>query len=241
MLDFSVFVVGNSFFIFTQKRGLIHSLAKGLVFTTQQNTWIDLLLGIVDATKAHNGVQDTSNKWVRSFPLKYMCQAKPSQWLHFIRFEFMWLLSVNMKGILKAWWNKSPKFFVPKMFCFASKLNMVKQKFYSWNKEEFCSILEDKLANEASLEQVAKAILKDDFTNELLILKKQLLSLQELSQANEEIFQKLNSRDKWIHEGYRNSSYFHAITMAKRQVNKLSYVIDRRIDWKGQKTSQRKL
>ena len=63
-----------------------------------------------------------------------------------------------MKNI-NQWWQEG-EFKGYKMYCFVSKLKMLKEKILKWNKTHFNNIIKEKLKNEEDLKNLNEEVIK---------------------------------------------------------------------------------
>ena len=147
------------------------------------------------------------------------------------RFELMWLKYEGFKEILKGWWQNL-QFHGSFSFIISAKLKALKDLLKIWNREVFGKVeyqkkdalrkvnYWDELEKDRglSLEEVeARVKAKDDFKRWALM---------------EETSWRQKSRETWLKEGDRNTSFFHRMANAHRRRNCLKSINinDRKLD-----------
>ena len=149
----------------------------------------------------------------------------------------MWLKYEGFKEILKWWWQNI-HFYGSFSFILSTKLKALKGILKAWNREVFGKVETNK---EDALRMVS---FWDDREKERgLVLKE----VEERAKARgdfkswpllEEISWRLKSRDTWLKEGDRNTSFFHRMANSHRRRNCLKSIcingrkLDKEVDIK---------
>lgn len=126
---------------------------------------------------------------------------------------------------IKIWWQEG-QVQGSKIFCFVSKLKMVKEKILKWNKAQFNNIFKEKLDTEEKLEKLNKEVIIKGMNNKTYLQEKKYLLKQEEILAKEEVFWKQKSREKWLAEGDHNTKYFHTSALQHKATNNISKIKD---------------
>ncbi|KAL8152543.1 hypothetical protein V2J09_010303 [Rumex salicifolius] len=138
------------------------------------------------------------------------------------RFEAAWLAHPSFKEILSTSWD--PNISTP------AALNVLKNKLKKWNKEVFGNIFarKERLISEImdirSLQEVA-------VTDALLAEEERVAAELDLVLNQEELLWLQKSREKWIREGDRNTSFFHLSTIVRRRRNRVEMLRDDSGSW----------
>ena len=108
------------------------------------------------------------------------------------------------------------------MYQLQQKLKILKTSIQKWNKESFGNIFLAKVELDCKIKEVQNQGMQSVFSLE--IREKEHFFLHEFSQREhqEEIYWSQKSRVKWLHEGERNTSFFHKSTIHHRQSNRLT-------------------
>ncbi|KAL8161182.1 hypothetical protein V2J09_012671 [Rumex salicifolius] len=138
------------------------------------------------------------------------------------RIEAAWLAHPSFKEILSASWD--PNISTP------AALNVLKYKLKKRNKEVFGNIFarKERLISEImdirSLQEVA-------VTDTLLAEEERVVAELDLVLNQEELLWLQKSREKWVWEGDRNTSFFHLSTIVRRRRNRIEMLRDDSGSW----------
>ena len=139
------------------------------------------------------------------------------------RFENMWLKVEGFKDLLKAWWE-GENFNGTASFILAEKLKVVKTKLKEWNRDVFGRVEyrknvaldqmqfwdEKEKTNRLTLEEMeARREAREEYKKWVLL---------------EEVTWRQKSREVWLKEGDRNTSFFHRMTNAHRRRNNMERI-----------------
>ena len=108
---------------------------------------------------------------------------------------------------------------------FAESVANFTERVRVWNREVFLNIFELKKCTLARLVGVQKAIERTP-TRSFFDLENRLINHYNAILEREEILWFQKSRCHWVQLGDRNTSYFHAVTVAKHRRNKVTSLLD---------------
>lgn len=100
-------------------------------------------------------------------------------------------------------------------------LNKLAGSLHMWSKKTFGSIRSEIKKLERRLVQLRSASTTRTYSQEEKDIERRLCKLFE----REEIMARQRSRVDWLHEGDRNTSFFHARASARRRTNKIKYLL----------------
>ena len=135
----------------------------------------------------------------------------------------MWLKVEGFKDLLKSWWE-GDNFSGSSSFILAEKLKVLKAKLKEWNKDIFGKV---EYRKDLALEQVEFWDAKEKISR---------LSLEELEARKEareeykkwvlleEITWRQKSKEVWLKEGDRNTSFFHKMANAHKRRNNVDKI-----------------
>ena len=135
------------------------------------------------------------------------CDSKP------FRFEAMWMKHMKFHEVVHNHWRDYKESVGGKLQAFADVLRV-------WNKETFGNIFHNKRRLLARIQGVQKC-LSNNYAFHLAILEEKLVSEYSNVLEQEEVFWQQKSRNCWLKEGDRNTSFFHMSTVVRRRRNKL--------------------
>ena len=157
-------------------------------------------------------------------PIMVVCEDSTQRGPVPFRFKKMWCLNEIFKSMVSDCWNSCPTY-RGKLRGVVYKLKVLKHKLKIWNHETFGNIHNNLYQARSTLEQIQSDLANlgssdDRFEAEILAQK----SLNEAHRLEHE-FLKEKACVKWIHEGDRNTSFFHRIVNS-RKANNLIRVMD---------------
>ncbi|VFQ98624.1 unnamed protein product [Cuscuta campestris] len=139
------------------------------------------------------------------------------------RFQNMWLLDGNFKNLCKIWWEEIP--YYGGMKCLFHKLNHLKTKISTWNKESFGNIFD--LVQEAEKE-ASKAEM--DYENDPSEHNREIANLKQAQLIQignkEHCFWKQKCNLKWFKDGDANTSFFHSLVKDRRRHQRIHFLKD---------------
>ena len=101
-----------------------------------------------------------------------------------------------------------------------SKICRIRRNLIDWTKNQAASCKEEMILNQNKLERALS-----DYVPDITLIQQLQQKLDEMY-AEEEAFWRQRSRIQWLHEGDKNSKFFHAVTRERRARNKFSVVED---------------
>ncbi|WOK94055.1 hypothetical protein Cni_G02757 [Canna indica] len=128
------------------------------------------------------------------------------------KFDKCWLTNTTIASLVEATWNVShcgsPQ------FCIHCKLKAIRLAILNWLKV-------NKLNSRSRVDTLQMQLLSLSSQHDENSFHQRKEVKQELRKAiaEEEIFRRQKSHVKWLHEGDRNTSYFHACTHSRRCTN----------------------
>ncbi|KAL6126088.1 hypothetical protein ACLB2K_074139 [Fragaria x ananassa] len=137
------------------------------------------------------------------------------------RFQLMWLDNPNFLSLVSDVWQ-SAQFYGNPMFVLASKLRTLKQRIQVWNKTEFEDVnkmVEDSFVD---LDRIQQEIANLGPTEDRLSEESVASAHVHVALALQEMFFCDKSRVKWLTEGDRNTSFFHAMVKVRQLKQSLS-------------------
>lgn len=130
------------------------------------------------------------------------------------KFERMWCLESSFMSLVNNHWLESN-------LEFPDKLNDLTPKCIHWNKHEFGIVQKKKASFLARIKGVQRALCDNPLDHPLAMLEKnlefELLNILD----QEQLLWMMKSRDNWITEGERNTSYFHKSVIIRRRKNRI--------------------
>ncbi|RVW27734.1 hypothetical protein CK203_109966 [Vitis vinifera] len=139
------------------------------------------------------------------------------------RFENMWLKVEGFKDLLKAWWE-GDSFNGAASFVLAEKLKVVKTKLKEWNRDVFGRV---EYKKNVALDQMQFWDAKEKInrlTVEEMEAKREAREEYKKWVLLEEVTWRQKSREVWLKEGDRNTSFFHRMANAHRRRNNMERI-----------------
>lgn len=128
-------------------------------------------------------------------------------------FQAMWPMDHRFKKLVEFSWPSDEDGITAKTATFA-------QEFKIWNKETFGSVFKKKKVLIARLNGAQKSLATRP-NKHLFKLNKELHDELNIILQQEEILRLKKSREKWINQGDRNTSFFHFSTIVRKRRNKI--------------------
>ncbi|KAL8167355.1 hypothetical protein V2J09_008854 [Rumex salicifolius] len=145
------------------------------------------------------------------------------------RFEVAWLTHPDF--VAEAWTT----------CCNASAaLDKMRLKLLKWNKKVFCNIQLRKDELMAELDDVQTSIQRN-VSLVLMARDRELHNILAVTLEQEELLWLQKSRVKWLREGDKNTTLFHAMTIIQRRRNKLEALLDDNDSWVNDKLEHENL
>ncbi|RVW89824.1 Transposon TX1 uncharacterized 149 kDa protein [Vitis vinifera] len=139
------------------------------------------------------------------------------------RFENMWLKVEGFKDLLKAWWE-GDNFNGAASFVLAEKLKVVKTKLKEWNRDVFGRV---EYRKNVALDQMQFWDAKEKInrlTLEEMEARREAREEYKKWVLLEEVTWRQKSREVWLKEGDRNTSFFHRMANAHRRRNNMERI-----------------
>lgn len=158
-------------------------------------------------------------------PLIVNCDVPLQKVPKLFKFESMWSTHPDCEMVIQSAWNKLVN--GSDMYKLVCKLKNCREQLTQWSKEVFGN---NKFKLDSLKEQLA--IIQSHEPLEVYNLKHcQLKSEIEILLALEEMFYHQRSRVRWLQCGDRNTAFFHASTIQRRQRNQLLKLKDDGGSW----------
>ncbi|VAI29049.1 unnamed protein product [Triticum turgidum subsp. durum] len=143
--------------------------------------------------------------------------------LRSFKFEAAWTRAPDYVQMINENWGKL-KEGPPSLNNTWSALNRLSTTLQTWSRESFGSVKKEIKKLEKKLASLRRNNMAIGYSREEKEVEKKLYEMFE----REEIMAKQRSRIDWLHEGDRNTSFFHARASARRRTNKIKAL--RRVD-----------
>ncbi|CAL5418073.1 unnamed protein product [Camellia sinensis] len=148
-------------------------------------------------------------------PLLLHCQIPPRKVPHQFKFESMWTTHPECEEIIKANWLKFQPGSPISKVCF--KLQACQRGLSEWSKLAFGNNRARLTALKTRLHQLQLLPYSDSNDSHIRLVQAEI----EMVLLREEMFQHQRSRINWLSYGDRNSAFFHASVVQRRQRNQL--------------------
>ncbi|XP_062013933.1 uncharacterized protein LOC133730332 [Rosa rugosa] len=204
-------------YTWTNKRGVSANVEMRLDRCLSNFSWIDVWRKLECSTLPR--CSSDHSPLLVSFSRLMLIQRPP------FRFQRMWLDHPSFLSLVTDVWQ-SAQFFGNPMFVLASKLRTLKQRFRAWNKTEFGDV--NKMVENSFLDldriqqEIASLGPSDDRLSQESVASAQV----HMALAHQERFYCDKSRIKWLSEGDRNTSFFHAMVKVRQLKHSLSVLRD---------------
>jgi len=157
-------------------------------------------------------------------PILLDFEVTQSRFVSQFKFQKMWTLHEDCRNVVNLIW-KLNVVGCP-MFILSKKLQMLKVKLRSWNKEVFGNIHQLVKEAEAKLHDIQVQLQTSGYNETNISLEKQAQKNLELTLNKEETFWQEKSKVKWYLEGDRNTAFFHRITKIKNTTKLITSIKD---------------
>ncbi|KAK9929513.1 hypothetical protein M0R45_026609 [Rubus argutus] len=145
------------------------------------------------------------------------------------RFQAMWLSHADFSNFVADNWNSSSGNFLNKTLSLAPSLKQ-------WNMTVFGNIFHKTQILLARIGGIQKC--SDLHENRFLMqLEATLIKEYETIKDQENLFWRQKSKDKWLHDGDKNTKYFHLTTLVRRKRNKIECLFDSHGHWYDDSTN----
>ncbi|KAG5530896.1 hypothetical protein RHGRI_025747 [Rhododendron griersonianum] len=144
-------------------------------------------------------------------PIIVNCCIPPKRVPYVFKFESMWCTSENCKDIISNAWAVNLR--GSAMFQLVQKLKKCKGALRPWSKMEFGNNVEKIKA----LKEHLALMQLHPFSQEQFDQEKQLKEELEITMLREEMYLHQRSRINWLNFGDKNSAFFHATVIQRRQ------------------------
>ena len=139
------------------------------------------------------------------------------------RFENMWLKIERFKDLIRCWWQ-GMVVRGSASYRLATTLKEIKQNLKIWNRKVFGRLECNKVAVLRQVEFWDLMERERSLTEEEIVCKKEAKEGYTKGVSMEETHWRQLSRELWLREWDRNTSYFHRMTTAHRRVNSLDRI-----------------
>ncbi|VFQ70400.1 unnamed protein product [Cuscuta campestris] len=139
------------------------------------------------------------------------------------RFQNMWLLREDFIQFCKDSWEEIPVF--GGMRCLFNKLQHLKAKLSSWNKDQFGNVF-DKVKEAEEEASKAEILFEENPSSEnKILLNQRKAHLAEMTNM-EFIFWKQKCNLKWLQEGDANTRFFHNLVKNRRRHQQINWLLN---------------
>jgi hypothetical protein len=178
--------------------------------------WLDICSSISVCTLLRNGSDH--------HPILLEFEAAQFKFVSQFKFQKMWTLHENCRDVVASIWNQNVVGFP--MYILNRKLQMLKVKLRSWNKEVFGDIHHLVKEAETKLHDIQVQLQTSGYSETNISLEKQAQKDLEIDLNKEEIFWQQKSKVKWHLEGDGNTAYFHRIAKIKNTTKLITSIKD---------------
>ncbi|XP_028121690.1 uncharacterized protein LOC114318912 [Camellia sinensis] len=148
-------------------------------------------------------------------PLLLSCCVPLKKVPRIFKFETMWTTSPACEDVIRSKWDG--QHFGSPMFQLVSKLKSYKEGLKAWSKATFGNNQSQIL----NLKSQLISLQSHPFSEDNALLQRQLKVDLEEALSREEMYLHQRSRIRWLSYGHRNSQFFHASMIQRRQRNQL--------------------
>lgn len=167
---------------------------------------------IVTSSSDHYAILLSLGSW------PFTGETKP--FLQNFRYEAMWARAADYTELVEKNWNEGcvgPR----NLQAVWSNLNKMAGTLRQWSTRTFGSVRKEIMKLEKRLVRLRSSCTTPVYTDEERSIERKLCELFEC----EEIMARQRSRVNWLQEGDRNTSFFHARASARRNTNRIRYLV----------------
>ncbi|XP_027152155.1 uncharacterized protein LOC113758673 [Coffea eugenioides] len=161
-------------------------------------------------------------------PLKITFAARSDNKLRPFRFLNVWTTKPEHLEVIRESWIQDVD--GPPLRVLCSKLLATRRAIQAWNKQHFGNVFDVVRFAEAAVQCAEEAVDQDALEECLIELSKAQAKLRQ-ALSIEEQFCCQKARVKWLRQGDRNSSYFHAVVRQRRAQGMIHRIKNSNGDW----------